>query len=177
MRNTAPDAAAGADADTDAKTDTYSDKTLPNAGVIRRLGSMVYDSLLIFAVLFAATIPALLLAPPSAPVANGAVVHELNPLASGWPFQLYLLAVYCGFFCFFWQRNGQTLGMQAWRLEVQNLQGERLNFSRSLLRIAAAAISILCAGLGYWWIWIDKENRSWHDRWTKTRVVVHPKKT
>ena len=147
-----------------------------NAGVVRRLGSMVYDSLLIFAVLFTATIPALLLAPgSSAPIENGQVVHELAPASEGLLFQLYLLAVYCGFFCFFWTRNGQTLGMQAWRLALQNLEGGRPSLTQCLLRIAAAGLSMACGGLGYWWIWLDKENRSWHDRLTNTRVVVLPK--
>ncbi|MET0378345.1 MAG: hypothetical protein ABW049_05060 [Spongiibacteraceae bacterium] len=33
----------------------------------------------------------------------------------------------------------------------------------------------MLAGLGYWWIWLDPQQRSWHDRASNTRVVVLPK--
>ena len=155
---------------------TSSTESLPNAGVIRRLAAMVYDSLLVFGILFAATLPAVLLQPAQQNISNEDVVHELPPLAEGWPFQLYLLLVYISFFCWFWRRNGQTLGMQAWRLQIQDMAGNRISLIQCLQRLLFAAISILCLGLGYWWIWIDKEGQSWPDRWSKSRVVVLPKK-
>lgn len=69
------------------------------AGVVRRLSAMVYDSLLMFGVLFTATLPTLLFKPKQlAAINNEQVVHELPTLAEGWPFQVYLLLVYCGFF-------------------------------------------------------------------------------
>ncbi len=150
---------------------------LPSAGVIKRLAAMVYDSLLIFGLLFTATIPTLLFQPDQQLDKNNEqVVHELPTLVDGWPFQIYLLLVYISFFCWFWRKNGQTLGMQAWRLKVEGEQGQRISLKQCLQRIGGAFISAACLGLGYWWIWIDRDNLAWHDRWSKTRVVIYHKK-
>lgn len=149
----------------------------PHASVIKRLSAMVYDSLLVFGVLFTATIPVLFLeSNMQQTVSNEQVVNDLPQLADGWAFQIYLLTVYAGFFCWFWIKNGQTLGMQAWRLEIQDYSGNRISFKQSLIRLAGAFISALCLGAGYWWIWIDKDHQSWHDRLSKSRVVILPKK-
>ncbi len=151
-------------------------ETFPPASVMRRLAAMTYDSLLVFGVLFAATLPTLLFDSQTEPaIKNEQVVHELHPLIAGWPFQLYLLTIFVAFFCWFWCRNGQTLGMQAWRLKLEGLSGERVTLQQCLQRLVGACISLACFGLGYWWVWFDKNAMSWHDRWSKTRVVVLPK--
>ena len=153
-------------------------ETLPTAGVLRRLMAMVYDGLLVFAVLFTATIPTVFLPTNEQQViTNGDVTHELPSLANGWLFQLYLLFIFCSFFCWFWRKNGQTLGMQAWRLQIEDLTGQRISWRQCFTRLAGASVSILCLGAGFWWIWIDKNGYSWHDRWSKSRMVILPKKT
>lgn len=149
----------------------------PNAGVIKRLAAMTYDSLLIFGLLFTATIPTLFFqSEQKLDKTNEQVVHHLPTLVDGWPFQLYLLGVYISFFCWFWIKNGQTLGMQAWRLQLVDLQGQRVSLKQCLQRIAGALVSAACLGAGYWWIWFDRDNLTWHDRWSKSRIVAHPKK-
>lgn len=156
---------------------TATDTEHPPAGVPRRLAAMVYDGLLVFAVLIAATIPAIFIGNnDSQTIHNGDVINDLNPLIGGWPFQLYLLMVFVGFFCWFWTRNGQTLGMQAWRLYLEDQSGQRISFKQCLLRLAGAVISLAVGGAGYWWMWIDKSGLTWHDRWSGTRVVLLPKK-
>lgn len=144
------------------------------ATVIRCFAAMLYDTMLLFGVLFAATlIPSLILGyGPVADVANEQVVHELHPMMSGAVFQLYLLAVWAIFFCWFWHKHGQTLGMQAWRLKVEDLQGNRISIGQCLLRLLGASISLACLGGGYWWIWVDKDHRSWHDRLSASRVIL-----
>ena len=150
---------------------------LPHAGLIKRLAAMVYDSMLVFGVLFTATVPVLFLeSNMQETISNEQVINDLPRLVEGWAYQIYILCVYAGFFCWFWIKNGQTLGMQAWRLEIQNYSGGRISFKQSLIRFAAAFISALCLGAGYWWIWIDKDHQSWHDRLSKSRVVILPKK-
>ena len=148
------------------------------ANPIKRLAALVYDSMLVFAVLFTATlIPSLILGKADGSgIANETVVHELHPLLTGLPFQLYLLVVVIGFYSWFWLRNGQTLGMRAWRIQLQDISGAPVTLKQCLIRFFGAIISFAAAGLGYWWVWIDKDNMAWHDRWSKTRVVLLPKK-
>jgi uncharacterized RDD family membrane protein YckC len=150
---------------------------LPNAGIIRRLAAMLYDSFLVFAVLALATlIPSLLIGRNQpAIVDNEHVVHELNPMLSGIGFQLYLLVVTACFFCWFWHNNGQTLGMQAWRLKIESSTGGKPGWKQCIIRLLAACLSIASLGMGYWWIWIDKDKLSWHDRLSNTHIVQIPK--
>jgi uncharacterized RDD family membrane protein YckC len=49
-----------------------------------------------------------------------------------------LLFVTFGFFARFWTYKGQTLGMQAWRIRVQNADGSAITLWQSLLRFMIA---------------------------------------
>ena len=81
------------------------------AGVLRRLGAMLYDLLVVLALMFVVT--ALFL-----PLTGG---EAITPGASGVLERIYqaalLLAVVL-FFGVFWTWRGQTVGMLAWRLRV-----------------------------------------------------------
>lgn len=157
---------------------TSSNIETSNAGVGRRLAAMVYDGFLVFALLFVASlIPTLFLNMDqlgASPETN-TVVHELDSPLQGWGYQFYLLAVMTAFFAIFWHKSGQTLGMQAWRLKLISTDGSTPSWRQCLVRLAVAAISLAAAGLGYWWIWIDGDKRSWHDKASGTKVVVLPK--
>jgi len=91
-------------------------------------------------------------------------------------YQAALLLVVVLFFGVFWTWRGQTIGMLAWRLRVQRPDGSTLAWRDALIRLAGACVSLAALGLGYFWIWIDREKLAWHDRWSGTRVVVLPKK-
>ncbi len=128
------------------------------ASVFRRFAAFCYDLLLLAALLFCFTLLVLLL--------RGG--REIAP-GTIW-FELCLVAVTAMFFCGFWLHGGQTLGMRAWRIRVV-ADGTALTWQRALARFAAATVSLAPAGLGLWWALLDGERRSWHDRWTRTRVV------
>lgn len=151
---------------------------LCNAGVWRRLAAMLYDGFLIFALLFIASlIPTLVLNAGNlgtSPATN-TVVHELNSPLQGWWYQLYLLTWVGAFYLAFWRKNGQTLGMQAWKIKLLRNDGEKPSYRDCLIRLLVGLLSIAAAGLGFWWIWLDKQNRSWHDIASHTRVIEVPK--
>lgn len=155
------------------------DTSLKHAGVGRRLAALFYDFLLILGILLSTIIivPLIMtLAGSQGSVTEGQTVHEITPLLAPVYFQLYSLLVIAVFNCWFWCKSGQTLGMQSWRLKLVTQQGETVSLRQGLLRLLAASLSLLCLGAGYWWIWLDKEGLSWHDRLSGTRVIVLPKK-
>ena len=70
-----------------------------------------------------------------------------------------------------WRRGGQTLGMRPWRLRVVDAQGASAGARALWLRYAVGGVSLLLAGLGFWWAWIDRDRLTWHDRISKTRMI------
>lgn len=145
-------------------------------GVLRRLAAQGYDGFLLFALLYLATgiyqgVASAWRSQSSDPIINEQVVNELPIVASGPLFQLYLLSVIVLFFLYFWCRIGQTLGMQAWKLKLVDESGGLVKPGRALLRLATATLSWAALGMGYWWIWIDREGLAWHDRLSRTRLI------
>ena len=161
---------------------TQSDSDPVPAGLFRRLAAMFYDSMLLFGVLFVATgvfqaVNGFVTGQPSSlpPLEAEQVVHHVEPASGGIIYQLYLLlTIYC-FFAWFWRRNGQTLGMQAWRLRVENTDGSSIGYAKSAVRMLAAIVSLACFGAGYWWLLFSKHKTTWHDQWSNSRVVLLPK--
>lgn len=136
---------------------------LPHCGLGRRMAAILYDSLLLLAVLFVAS--ALWLIPTGGEAKPG---HD--PLRT-----LYLLLVAFAFFAWFWTHGGQTLGMRAWRIRLQNRGGGPVSLWQVMLRFIVAIGSWLVFGLGFLWSLIDKEKLTWHDRYSMTELVVLPK--
>lgn len=68
---------------------------------------------------------------------------------------------------------GATLGKKALGLRVQNITtGENLNWVEAILRESVGrAVSIMALGLGYLWVFWDKDKQGWHDKIAKSVVV------
>ncbi len=132
------------------------------AGLARRLAAILYDSLLMAAALYAATIPAVW------------VRGEAVPPDEPW-FQAWLAFVAWFYLALSWTRGGQTLGMRAWRCRLVTTGGGPVGWGRTVVRFAAAAVSWSALGLGFWWALGDPERRTWHDRWSGTRVILVPR--
>lgn len=138
----------------------------------RRLSAIIYDSALVAAVLLMAM--AFIVVPID--LIFGSERFDAVTLRSN-PFYLtYLFCVMVGFHILFWTRGGQTLGMRAWRLKVLRNDGKPLKPKDALLRYFAAILSWAALGLGFIWILFDKEGLAWHDRISKTRLVILAKK-
>lgn len=150
-------------------TDVASTERLPSAGVFRRLGAMLYDFLALLAVMMVVT--GVLL-----PLTGGEAITSERFGAWEYAYQALLVAIVIAFFGLFWTRRGQTLGMLAWRLRLEREDGSLLTWGDVIKRLAAAAVSLTLAFAGYLWIWVDRDRLAWPDRWTRTRVVVLPKR-
>ena len=100
-------------------------------------------------------------------VAAGRIIEPGNPFMS-----VYMMAVIYGYFAICWTR-GRTLGMQAWKLEILAGAGERRpDLREATLRFLGAAFSLALGGVGYLAALLDKEHRTWHDRWSRTWLVL-----
>jgi uncharacterized RDD family membrane protein YckC len=121
---------------------------------------MLYDALLVLALLFLVTLPFIA-------TRDGNPVEPRDNLL----YQLTLLIVIYTFYVGFWWRWGRTLGMQSWRLRVETADGALPTFWQASIRFAAALLSWLPLGLGYWWQLWDKDQRTWHDRLSNTRLM------
>lgn len=150
-------------------TEVSSTERLPGAGVLRRLGAMLYDTLAIIAVMMVVT--GVLL-----PLTGGEAITSERFGAWEYAYQALLVAIVVLFFGVFWTRRGQTLGMLAWRLRVEREDGSLLGWGDAIKRLAAATVSLTLAFAGYLWILVDRDRLAWPDRWTRTRVVVLPKR-
>ena len=119
---------------------------------------MVYEGILLFAILFIASYLFLSLA---------------RDAQSGWPrliYQFYLLAV-CGvYFVFCWTRSGQTLPMKTWHMRLVTASGRSLGLGRALWRYLLAIPGMLC-GISLLWAPFDRERQFLHDRLAGTRIV------
>ena len=130
----------------------------------RRFGAIIYDSLLVLALMFLGTLPFVAVR-GGEPVDPGHIFYQ---------FTMLLIAYF--FFTAYWSLHGRTLGMQAWRLQIETLDGGKPGFAAATLRFFAAIISWLPAGLGFWWQLWDKDGLAWHDRISGTRLRHYPKK-
>jgi uncharacterized RDD family membrane protein YckC len=138
--------------------------SMKNATLLRRLGAIVYDSLLMLALLIVATIPFIA-------IRGGQPVEAGDDLL----YQLCLAAIIFVFFTGFWSYSGRTLGMQSWGLRVETPNGEIPTFTTACIRFFAAILSWLPAGLGFVWQLWDKDQLTWHDRLSGTQLRYYPK--
>ncbi|MGH1460616.1 MAG: RDD family protein [Neptuniibacter sp.] len=135
------------------------------ASPLKRLGAFIYDMMLIIALLMVSSGAMLAL--------NDGEAMDNSPYFAVYQSALFII-VYI-FLAYFWTRNGQTLGMLAWRLRVQTTEGERLTLSKSLVRYLVGILSLCCFGAGFLWMFINKRKLTWHDIASGCHVVELPK--
>ena len=141
-----------------------------SANLFRRLMAMLYDSFLLVGIIFAFGVIVLLLRR----LAGEDTMQAPSNLLQG----IIMLGTWLScavFYVWCWHRNGQTLGMKSWRLQILNQDQEGLSWGKCWLRYFLARISLGILGIGYLWCLIDKENRCLHDIYSRTRTVVTPK--
>lgn len=135
-----------------------------------RLAAMAYDGLVVLAV-WVLTVVALVTIVGDAVV--GAWVQSVLFV------ELYALLAYC------WCKRGQTLGMLAWRLRLVSCAPRppggdaapppsaqaRVSPAQALRRFVAGLASFAALGLGFCWMWFDRERKSWPDRFSRSVIV------
>jgi len=124
----------------------------------RMLGCIVYDTMVLAAILFAVTTITLALRGGSS-IASGNLAYQLFLVMCTW---LY--------FAYSWRTGGQTLGMRAWQVHIRSRQAE-VSWLQSLIRFAVAGMSLACFGLGYFSALLHPGGMTWHDLASGTWLV------
>ena len=127
-------------------------------GFFRHLFAIVYDLILLIAVLFFAT--GLLLP------FNGGEAFTHDQIF----YLVYLLTVSFLFYGWFWTHGGQTLGLKAWEIRLLSDNLKPVTWYQALIRFMVSILSSGLFGIGFFWIFVDKNHRCWHDIVSKTRL-------
>jgi uncharacterized RDD family membrane protein YckC len=161
--------------------------SLPAPGLKRRFACLVYEFLLMSAVLLTAVA---LITPVKAALPPSFWLDQF--------IRVFLLAVLFVYFGLSWVRSGQTVAMKAWRLQLLDRNQARLGWKQAALRFLVAAVlligipviaylgnaehsgrtarlSLLWILLPYLYSWFDPQGQALHDRLSGTRVVLLPK--
>lgn len=136
------------------------DTPLHAASIGRRLAALLYEAMLLFAIIFFAGLA--FLGAASGPI-------------SGWlrlVFQLYLFLGIGLYFTWCWLRGGQTLPMKTWKLRLESADGKPITPLQALVRYLLAWVSIIPAGAGFYWALVDRDHQFLHDRLAGTRIVM-----
>ena len=143
----------------------------------RRLAALIYDSFLLVAISMAygAIGTGFLVLVRSGPAQEYGVMFDSFLWFAGW------IATLVMFFCWFWRRNGQTLGMRAWRLKLiandADFNTALPSWKQCFMRCAAGVPGFFLFGLAYWYRYFDRDGDCLHDKLSGLKVIVLPKQT
>ena len=103
---------------------------MKSISILRRLASIIYDSLLVFAILIIMSIPF-----------YSFNVEGNNILKLTMQVYFYLVTQY--FFVWFWVNSQGTLGMKTWKIKIICEDGNKISYKKAVIRINSAIFSIL----------------------------------
>jgi len=130
---------------------------------LRRIAVVIYDGLLLIAVLFLATLAVIPFHSEGA--------FEPNSIL----YSFYLLGVCFVFYGWFWTHGGQTLGLQTWKIRLVSDYQEHITWPQAFVRFVTAIASWAVFGLGFIWILFKKERLAWHDIASKSHFEWYEK--
>lgn len=146
---------------------------LPRAGCLRRIAAGVYDLFLAMAIYVIAGFVGNFIFIVWMKLGWVQGVDDFSQL-NQFPEQLHGLYVWLRGWCFFWVvyfyiwfwQRGQTLGMRAWRLRLQYVDGAHLSRKDALVRFFWSF-----GGLGNLLIWCRSDQRALQDCLTASEIV------
>ena len=129
-------------------------------GLLRRLASMGYEAVLLFAVAFFATWVFFF-------VSGG---QDATAGRLRYVLQLFIFTVIAAYFLWCWLRGGQTLAMKTWRIKLVDASLKKISARKALSRIAYAAV-LVPTGISILWAFLDRDRQFLHDRLAGTRLI------
>ncbi|MDC2994149.1 RDD family protein [SAR86 cluster bacterium] len=127
----------------------------------RRLLALFYDLLLIAGILLSFTLLIVII--------NGGAISSF--LGSNLMLLSYFLISFT-FYIYFWYFNdGQTLGMQAWKIKLVADDNQAISIKSMLQRLVLGLLFGSIAGLNFFVILFRSDKRSLNDIFSKTKIV------
>ncbi len=153
-------------------------------GLLRRLLALLYDALLLLAVLFFAS---LVVVVPF----NIGYEHRFYPI-----YVIYIYTIGFFFLAWFWTHGGQTLGMRAWGIQLQQINGQSITWKWAIYRFFSILLFWFPAAAGhfffnpinkqfiyfllapividYLWCFFNPDRLALHDKLSQTRLIRIP---
>mgnify|MGYP001210871221 FL=1 len=131
---------------------------MSNISIWRRIASMLYDTLLVLAVLIIMSVPFF-----------SFNLQENNLLKIIIQIYYYLITQY--FFVWFWVHNEGTLGMKTWKIKIICINNNSLSYKKAIIRFNVAILSLLFFGLGFLISFFRKDKKCFHDIISKTALI------
>ena len=135
---------------------------METAGFIKRICALIYDSLVVIGIILSLTLALVWL--NNGPGESGSLVSYI---------QLSII-IFSGplFYSYFWIKNqGQTLGMQVWKIKLVTAENKNITLKDSIRRCFFSIILFP----GYLWILVSKDKLSWADILSNTKIVKFEK--
>ena len=127
----------------------------------RRLLALFYDLLLIAGILLSFTLLIVII--------NGGAISSF--LGGNLMLVSYFLISFI-FYVYFWYFNdGQTLGMQAWKIKLVADDNQAISIKSMLQRLVLGLLFGSIAGLNFFVILFRSDKKSLNDIFSKTRIV------
>jgi uncharacterized RDD family membrane protein YckC len=128
---------------------------------MRRLLALLYDSILIIGIYMSYVILVTYL--------NGSALEsQIEILFLQFSFIIFIFL----FYCYFWKfNNGQTLGMQVWKIKLVSSGNEEININKMVLRCALSMIFSLVFLSNFIFIIFNKERKTLGDYFSKTKLL------
>jgi len=120
---------------------------------------MLYDAILVVALLFVASAIAVLI--------NGGKTAGESSLWVQLLISLWLIFVAFFYYGISWIISGQTLGLRTWHMRVLDYAGGSISWTQAIIRfvVGLSTVSLI------FWIWLNPERKALHDMASKSVVV------
>ena len=129
-----------------------------DVSLLRRLGAIAYDIFLAFSLAFF-IVGAILIA-----------FFDKQAQTDLLMFGIFLITVYF-YFTWSWVKGRQTLGMKTWKFQIQQSNGDNITHRQAFIRFILAAVSFSIVGLGFIYQLFNKDNFTWHDKYSETYLI------
>jgi hypothetical protein len=120
--------------------------TLPRAGFWVRMGALFIDAVLI-----------------------AVLVNWMEPTGN------LMLVALAGYGALMWKLKGTTVGGIIFQLRVVRTDARDIEWETAIVRALSCFLSLVPAGLGFFWMAFDNNRQTWHDKIAGTVVVRVPK--